>query len=202
MEVSQLVSGHSIFFAALFVVTVPAQARAQHAQRMVLDSTRSEVWFEARSTGGDFTGRTRVVSAWIDFSGAEDFTAVRGEVAVDAMSFKTGIGLRDRHLRDEMGVARYPLVHLAVDSVGGVGVPDAQGERTATVFGRLTVREAQRPVQLTSFVMLRADTVQVRGSVPIRFTQFDMKPPSRLLGVARVRDDIMVHFLSFFVPAR
>jgi polyisoprenoid-binding protein YceI len=109
--------------------------------------------------------------------------------------------MRDRHLRDDLGVVRYPRVHCLLDSVRGVGVPDARGERTATVFGRLTVRGSQRDIQLNSFFVQRADTLQVRGSAPIRFTQFEMKPPSRLLGVARVRDDLLLHFLSFFVPA-
>jgi polyisoprenoid-binding protein YceI len=122
-------------------------------------------------------------------------------VELDVASLRTGISLRNQHLRDEMEVDRYPLVRFRLDRVD---VPccatEDTGARAVVLHGPLTIKAVTRPVQIPATVLQRGDTLRVRGKVPIRLTDFGIQPPSRLLGIARMRDELVLAFDVVLLP--
>jgi polyisoprenoid-binding protein YceI len=180
---------------AVLLAAAAGPAAAQTRYELVPGETR--VSFDASATMGRFSGRAQRVSGWADVGDAETLAGTRGEVNVHAGSFGTGIALRNRHLRDEMEVERYPWIRFVLERVtpsGGV----AEGARAVTLHGRLTIKAATREVEIPATVTQSGGTITVDGQLPAKFTEYGMRPPTRMGGMTRVRDDLTLHFHVVF----
>lgn len=183
-----------LLFAALLLATglMPAGVAAQSV-RYELVPAQSRVWFDASATMGRFQGETRQVSGWADVSDTVTFAGTRGEVNVGAASFRTGIALRNQHLRNELEVDRYPFVRFVLE---GAAPGDAAG--TLVLRGRLTVKDRATPVTILARVTRADSAVVLEGELPTKFTELGMRPPTRMGGLTRVRDDFVIHFRATF----
>jgi polyisoprenoid-binding protein YceI len=143
------------------------------------------------------------------------FPGGRGEVMLEVASFRTGNGMRDGHLRGDMDAAEHPRVTFVADGVveaplaqvdsllaGIVAFSDTLPAARVYIEGRLTIRDSTRAVRIPARIRMSADTLRVRGRLATRFTEFGMKPPSRLLGTVKVKDDIALLFDALFRRTR
>ncbi len=169
-------------------------------RRLQLDSTSSRVWFDGTSTFGAFTATTASIEGWAELpqGGLGD---ARGEIRVHAATLQTRIGLRDRHLRQELDTDRFPLIVMAVERVSASAA--GAGEETPVVIqGALTVKGQAHTVTFSGTAALRGDTLAVQARTPLTFTALGMKPPTRLLGTTKVQDQFVLRFEGHFVPPR
>ncbi len=169
-------------------------------RRLVLDSASSRVWFDGTSTFGAFSATTSSLDGWAELpeSGLGD---ARGEIRMRPATLRTGIGLRDRHLRQELDTDRYPLITMTVQHVSASG-PLGTGETAVVIQGVLTVKGQAHEVSFSGTAALRGDTLVVRARSPLTFTGLGMKPPTRLLGTTRVHDEFVLRFQGQFLAAR
>jgi polyisoprenoid-binding protein YceI len=165
-------------------------------RRLELDSMRTRIGFEADATMGAFRGAARKVSGWVE-TNDPGFADARGEVELDAASIQTGIGMRDRHLRETLETNAYPRIRFALDSVRPA-YRDSAGT-WYRLHGALTVRKVSRSPEILARISPRGDTIGVVGKIATRFTEFELKPPSRLLGTVKVKDAFTITFDCTFV---
>lgn len=180
---------------------LPAQLPAL---RWPLDSASSRVWFDGTSTFGAFTATSASLEGWVELAAPGQLADARGEVSVRAATLRTGIGLRDRHLRDELDTDRFPLVTLAVERVllAQAAYAGASEGTPVVLQGSLTVKGQPHPVSFDATAAFRGDTLVVVGRAPLRFRELGMKPPSKLLGSVKVHDDFVLRFDGRFLPPR
>ena len=174
---------------ALAAWAVPAPAQPV---RYELAPAETRVGFDASATMGRFSGRAERATGWADVGDSLTFAGTRGEVFVDAASFGTGIALRNRHLRDEMEVTRYPWIRFVLTGTTG------RASGGVTLHGRLTIKAATREVAIPAAVSRADGAIVVDGRLPVKFTEYGMRPPSRMAGMTRVRDDLVLHFHAVF----
>ena len=184
------------WFAVLLVMSPGWQTPHAPARRYELDAARTRIGFDANATLGDFQGNATKVTGWVETSEPE-FSDAHGVVEVAAASFQTGIGMRDRHLRETLETEKYPLLRFALDSARFERA-DSTG-KWYRLHGALTIRNATRNPELVARVSTHGDTIVVQGLLPARFTEYDMKPPSKLLGSAKVKDAFTIRFDCTFV---
>ncbi len=93
---------------------------------------------------------------------------------------ETGIGLRDRHLRQMLGAEKFPDAILRVPR-SGLSFPTDRASAEGTANGELTLHGQSRPVQVQYRAELGAGGVtKVRGSMHIDMRDFEIKSPSYL----------------------
>jgi polyisoprenoid-binding protein YceI len=203
---------HSLFLRCLvggsMVSAFTSGAAAQ--QRFVLDSAATRIWFEADATLGEFKGRAQRFRGWADVADLVMFAGTTGHVEIEVASFRTGNGMRDGHLRGDMKAQQYPLIVFELSDVEVVALEDVlaqlapedtagAGERVPVrLRGRLTIRGVTRDVAIAALVQVAGDSIRARGRLHTRFTQFDMKPPSRIFGTVKVKDPIVLAFDALF----
>jgi polyisoprenoid-binding protein YceI len=177
-----LLSATPLFVTALCAQTV----------RYELVPTQSRVWFEASATMGRFQGVAQQVGGWADVSDSVSYAGTRGQIDVGAGSFRTGVALRNQHLRNEMEVERYPFVRFVLEgaSPGAAGVLELRG--------RLVVKDHSTPVTIRARTARTDGAVVLDGELPTKFTELGMRPPTRMGGLTRVRDDFVIHFHAVF----
>ena len=138
------------------------------------------------TVGGSFEARTSAIVG--DMTFADPSSVVTGAVQVDLATLETGIGLRDRHMKD---------VYLEIrrgDTFATARLEEIRIERAEgrTPFhATLSVHGEQRPISGVADLQGQRDGgVRVRARFPISLAAFGIQPP-RYLGVG-VQDEVQV----------
>ncbi len=155
-----------------------------------------EVRFAMRaSTVNDFTGTVAVAHA--EFFGT-DLANVRGIVELRVADMRTGIGLRDSHLRGAMHADSLPWIRFELVAVERSATAAGGDTVPVTFTGTLTLHGVTRPLQAPGWVVARPDGVEVEARFPVDMRDYGIRPPSRFLGAVRVNPvtDVRVN-LSF-----
>lgn len=141
-----------------------------------------EATFAMKATKvNDFTGRVVITTA--SFAGS-DLLNVTGSVEVRVDSMRTGIGLRDSHLRGAMQAGRFPTITF---QLVGVDPGQARGDTIPLTFqGPLTIHGVPQTIRVPGWVILRPSLTQVYASFPIDMREYGVDPPSRFLGAVKV----------------
>ncbi len=184
---------------ALLATATAAPARHEPRRspsRYALVRGPSRVWFEADATLGHFRGETAELWGWAKLDPVA-LGGAQGYITISAVSFETGNGIRDGDLRKAIEARRFPRITFALEGVAPAG---AVAPDSVRITGTLTVRGVPHRMMIAAAVDLRGDTVHVAGRAPLRFTELNMEPPSRFLGAARVKDEMIVGFDALFAP--
>jgi polyisoprenoid-binding protein YceI len=170
---------------------LPALLCAQDAYRV----TSGEVSVLCPLTiGGSFEAKTQALSG--EVTAAPAGGAVKGVMSVDLMKLRTGISLRDRHLRNNyLEVQRG--ADFAVAKLENIRVERAPGK--TTFRGTLRVHGQQREISGTADVTPDGKGYRLAASFPVRVSEFQIPEPS-YLGVG-VQDEVTVRVNFNAVPA-
>ena len=135
-----------------------------------LDSDRTTITFRAKS----MWGLVPVKGAFNEFSGDGQVTgggAVFGRVDIRADSLRTGIKMRDRHLRsaDFFDVEKFPDISIVVTAA------EPSGEEGARLRASVTVKGTTLPIELPATVRVLDDgAVRVTTQATVDRSQFDV----------------------------
>lgn len=159
-------------------------ARAAVAQAVTPTPLRDgQIAFAVRVSGApDFTGHVAVRTA--SFTGA-DVGAVRGTVEVAVAEMRTGIGLRDRHMRNALEADGFPTIRFDLLGV----VPGAlHGDTVQVTYrGRLALHGQTREVDAAGTVVIGPGSVTAVATFPVDLRDYAIEPPSRFFGAIRVQ---------------
>lgn len=177
------------------LLVVAAHARAQAVATLPLRS--GEATFHIRATiVNDFTGRVPVSRA--AYAGT-DLATLSGSVEIRVEEMRTGIGLRDRHLRAAMEAERFPLMRFDLARVEAVS---PRGDSLdVDLVGRLTIHGTERELRIPGEVLLGRDSIVVRTAFPVDMRDYGIKPPVKMLGTLRVAPGVEVGIRLVFAPA-
>jgi polyisoprenoid-binding protein YceI len=156
---------------------------------------RGEVVVDVRATKvNDFDTRAGVSAA--RFSGS-DLANVTGVFEVRVADMRTGIGLRDRHLRNTMHADSFPVVRFELI---GVDTQAATGDSIAVTFqGRLTLHGVTRVIRVPGTLVRRLTMIEVIVTrYPLDMREYGVTPPTRFLGAIRVQPDVHVNARLLF----
>ena len=152
-------------FLAVAVITQAAVA--------VSRSSETSVTVLARGPAG-----LRIEGKSASLSLDEDASTLTFQVPVAPI--ETGIGLRDRHLREMLEADKFPAVILRI-SRSELKFPKQSEPAEGTAKGELTLHGQARPVDVRYRAELGARGItRVRGSLQIDMRDFEIKPPSYL----------------------
>jgi polyisoprenoid-binding protein YceI len=182
-----------VVLAAALVASGLALTAAQpvHNRRYELDAAVSSVWFDADATMGAFRGRSSKLTGWLEIGDA-GYSNVRARIDLEAASLKTGIGMRDGHMRGTLETEKFPTITVDVDSTR------QDSASVHHIWARLRVREDTLAFDTDVRVREHGDTIFVSGRFPARFTDLGMKPPTRMLGTIKVKNDFTIGFECAF----
>jgi polyisoprenoid-binding protein YceI len=171
--------------AALLAASPLARAAGQAVKPAAFAG--GEVSFAMHSTIiGAFVGRALIAHA--EFAGSR-LGDVRGMAEVHVSDMRTGISLRDRHMRKALSADGYPTVRFdLVEARPGATSGDSA---RVTLEGRLTLDGVTRPISAEGVVVMRPGGLDLEATFPLDMRDYGIKPPVRAL-VLRVAPDVVV----------
>jgi polyisoprenoid-binding protein YceI len=138
------------------------------------------------TVGGSFEAKTKNLSG--DVTPASDEQgAVRGALKVELQTLETGIGIRDRHMKNNyLEVEKGP--GFATATIEDIRVEKLEGK---TVFtGMLSLHGQKRKVTGAAELQEKDGKIRVQAQFPVKVSEFEIPAPT-YLGVG-VRDEIQV----------
>jgi polyisoprenoid-binding protein YceI len=112
----------------------------------------------------------------------------------------TGNEHRDRDLYKAMDADRYPMVRFDLTSITPGGV--VQGDSVdATLHGTFTARGVTHDVDVPVAIAFGPESIAVRGQFPLDLKDYRIHGLSRMLGLLKVDEHIVVHVALGFRPS-
>lgn len=197
------------------------------AQTQYVPEDDSRVWIEGTSTVNDFTCSTQQIEGHAQLTLESSSTAspssdtTRAQNAVPTAStdpsadtptilarvpvraLDCGKRRQNRDLYEAMKASNHPEIQYEIVQANVMAPPDSSRDHyVLEAIGNLTIAGETRTVRLTLQGRRLGDgRVHAQGTLPIQMTQFNVDPPTAMLGLIRVRDEITVHFNVTAVPA-
>jgi polyisoprenoid-binding protein YceI len=162
-----------------------------------------EVRFISRASIEEFEGVTDRIDGYILLDGAPLGPESGGSdtelyFEVDLASLDTGIGLRNRHMRDNyLEVEDHPYAAFS-GGVAGVAPLSAGGFRV-TATGGMSIHGVEREMQIPCDVTLRGERYRARCSFQVLLTDFDIEIPRVMF--LKLANEIRLELDFSVVPA-
>jgi hypothetical protein len=173
----------------------------------------SVLWLEGTSNVHDWESRTTqptlkllrdasaadptdvaTLDAWLRAGGLRGLELV---VPLVTMHSKKGDKL-DKNLRKALEAEQNPEItfHLTQANVG-----EASGDSIrVSADGVLRVAGRERPITVAGRLVRSEAGVWLNGRHGLRMSEYDVKPPTMMMGALRVRDSVSVHFKLLLSP--
>jgi polyisoprenoid-binding protein YceI len=184
----------------LFAVLAMLGAGELHAQmpRPIPDGAvrQGTLSFDGRATTGAFTGTTTTVRG--EMTGGGSLSEVRGWVEAPVATLVTGNGHRDKDLNQSLASDIYPTIRFDLTGV----TPGADRGDTADVVlqGRFSIHGVTREASIPVTVVTYPDSIRVRGETPLSLKDYKIEKLSKLMGMFKMYDEIVVHVDLTFAP--
>ena len=152
-----------------------------------------------KTVGGSFEARTESLTGTVTLR-TERPPSFSGALAVDLATLKTGIGLRDAHMRDNyLEIGKGEGFDKAVLSEIRLADVDPEAfEGHTTFLGTLELHGVTRPISGRAEVKRSDPGVHIKADFPIDLPDFGIPKP-RYLGVG-VKDRVTVHVAFAATP--
>lgn len=109
-------------------------------------------------------------------------------VDLPVKSLKSGNNRMDRTAYSAVDADKHDYVRFELTGIRNIT------SRQIFATGNLTIAGTTRPVTLQTDYTVNGSSVQFSGAHSIKFTQFDVDPPTALLGTVRTGDDLKIAF--------
>jgi polyisoprenoid-binding protein YceI len=152
--------------------------------------------FDGRATTGAFTGTTTTVRG--EMSGGGSLAEVRGWVDAPVSTLVTGNGHRDKDLKKSMESNLYPTIRFDLTGV----TPGAERGDTVEVVlqGRFNIHGVTREASIPATLLTLPDAIRVRGDTPLSLKDYKIEGLSKMMGMFKMYDKIVVHLDLRFTP--
>ena len=112
------------------------------------------------------------------------------KLKVPLSSLKTGIKLRDKHLKDALQVSKHPKAKLVVKR-SALNFPDDKKSVKGSAVGRMTLNGTTKRLKFNYRVKRTGSDYHVKGVAELDITKFNLEKPC-YLGVC-VEKDVKIH---------
>jgi hypothetical protein len=192
----------------LFFILAPATFWAGQVfsqQLSYYPSEESKLWIEGRSNVNQFECEANKYSgeATIYDEQEEDSAFVQSvqerlslQVDIRVDGFECGKNKMNRDLRNALKSDNFPEITFLFDSAELIEMPETPNDPfLVDVKGSLTVAGETRDIHFeTRAYYLDVDRVRAIGNTTIRMTDFNVEPPTALLGLIQADDELTVKF--------
>jgi polyisoprenoid-binding protein YceI len=164
-------------------------------------AAQQSVTFESVTDFETFTGKTHKVKGSIKFDKAK--SKISGKISIDVASIKTGIDLRDEHMRSAMWLnsEKFKSItfvatkskHVKGDEYDITGKLTMHG-KTKTITVRATLRERSES-SATKGAGFKGDVLQLKTKFSVKLSDYGVMIPK--MASARVNDKVTIAVTTY-----
>lgn len=149
----------------------------------------------------DVSGRTSKVAGNAEVAGSR---LVSADFTVDTATLQSAHRGRDEKFAstDVIDAKKFPTAEVKITApVDLTSVPDTGKPVDVQIPLVLTLHGVTRPESAHTSIQRNGDRVDVAGTIPIKFADYDVHPPKLLGGVLEIQPDATIEFLVHLAKA-
>lgn len=116
------------------------------------------------------------------------------DVVVPVLGLKSGKEALDKNLYKSLKAETNPNIKFHMETY-------QVAANKIEAKGKLTVAGAEIALPIAVTAVREGELVRLKGDVPLKMTQFGIKPPTMMMGALKVKDDVTVSFDLLIGPA-
>ena len=153
---------------------------------------QSRLWVEGTSSLHDWTMTVDEFIGDLEASAAQDVKDVTVTVPVSAL--KSDNSKMDRKAHDALKAGSHPSITYTLDSAAlAEGLQN--GKFSLNTLGKLTIAGVTKPVSFSvKGEQLGDGRARYTGSTRVLMSDFNVKPPTAMLGTLKTGNEVTVHF--------
>lgn len=122
-------------------------------------------------------------------------------IEIPVKGIKSNEGLMDKKTYEAFSADKNPTITFHSTEINNLTVTD--NDIAVTVTGNMTIAGVTRKVTLTATgKIIKPGVYEFKGTIPVKLTDYKMKPPTAMLGIMKVGDDVKLKYtVTFEGPA-
>ncbi len=173
-------------------------ATGQAAEWQVDKQSKNLVKFTSEVVVLTFDGVTDKIDGFIYWEGEKAFPEnTRMRFEVDLNSIETGIGKRDRDMRDVLETGKWPFTSFEGTLSGVQPVDSSLSAYNATAKGKIFIHGVEREIEAPGTITMEQGKMHVIADFMVRLKDFNIAAPS-LAAFVKVSEEIFLH-LDFYL---
>ena len=184
---------NSLFHITLLLLFAGLLGQTAAAQNISLDRDDSRLWIEGSSNVNKFQCRAARYQTWMEPPTSDTSAQVEVDVAVEG--FDCGKRRMNRDLYDTLLSGSHPYISFEYLSTESMEFDESTGRYVLRVRGNLTVAGHTNTIEFPlEATIVDENRILATGQTTLKMTSYNVEPPSALLGLVRVNDELTVHF--------
>jgi polyisoprenoid-binding protein YceI len=177
---------HMMLFVSIIFITGNIQA-----QSLRINSKTSSMTIYGTTNVHDFKSKVEQINGELVVSSSKKIQSLNVEIPV--RSIKSGEKGMDNKTYEAFNDKKFPRITFQLVDVSSLQI--SGDEINVIVSGNLTMAGTSRRISFkTTGKKLKPGTYEFKGSIPIKMTDYKMKPPTAMLGVMKVGDAITLKY--------
>lgn len=186
-------------FPLIGLAVIVAAAMNANAQSRATLAPASKMWIEGTSNVHDWKVEATTIDAQIELDAAGLAAAPAAmlkkvTLTIPVTALKSEHAKMDDNIRKALKADRNPQIVYILDKVDGVASETKDGF-TLHAQGTLNIAGVENAVTAEIAATRLGDgTIKATGTVPVKMTAYQVKPPTAMLGAIKCGDEVKVKF--------
>jgi polyisoprenoid-binding protein YceI len=187
MKKSQISRSFMILILSV-IFSIPSVVKAQ---TFPIVSQTALINVHGTSNVHDWNMKPTKVTGELGLNSSKQISAIA--IKVEVKSLKSGNGIMDGKTYDAFDYKKNPYIVFLLTDASQTKLTENDTEITLT--GNLTLRGQTKKISIKAIGKItKSGDYQLKGSVPLKMTDYKMKPPVAMLGTMKTGDAVTVKF--------
>lgn len=158
-----------------------------------LDNNLSSIYIDGTSTLHDWTSTVESMSGTLNAEEeGSSLTKLKSiNVSIPVKSIKSGKSGMDKNTYNALEESDHPTISYKLKTY-------SIGETKLTLSGELTIAGTTKLVKFNTPYKLEGNTLKIEGSHDMRMTDFDIEPPTAVMGTIKTGDELVIRYYLIF----
>ena len=175
----------------LFLSVIIISGSLLQAQSLKINPKTSTMTIYGTTNVHNFKSKVEQMKGELLLNNSKQIKSLVVEIPVN--SIKSGEKLMDKKTYETFNDTKYPNITFQLLETSALQITDEN--ISVTVTGNLTMAGVTRKISFkTSGKSLKPGNYEFKGSIPLKMTDFNMKPPTMMMGVMKVGDALTLQY--------
>jgi polyisoprenoid-binding protein YceI len=182
------ISKYSIVLLISALFSIPNLANAQYSPNILPSSS---INVHGTSNVHDWDMKPTKITGDLGLSSTKQISSLT--IKIEVKSLKSGNGIMDGKTYDAFDYKKNPYIIFQLTDASQVKLSETDQEITLT--GNLTIAGQTKKISIKSVCKItKTGDYELKGSAPLKMTEYGMKPPTAMFGTMKTGDAVTVKF--------
>lgn len=118
------------------------------------------------------------------------------ELSIPVTGLRSGEKMLDKNMVNTLKGDKFPNIVFKLTKYTVASAPASEKAGRLAIEGTLSIAGVEKPIQLDAQVRTDGTDLWIQGEQLLKMTDFEIKPPKLMLGALKVKNEVVVHYVT------